>query len=224
MRPPAPRTRLGPRVDGPCAFPYAPGPKGGEWRGAASVHTWAGLRMPKWRVEKRGEAIEFRRGPGETSVSPFKVTVIRSTTVGTHEICRGNNNVKMPKVPECRIRRAGRPSRARGLLALLLSCNRPECRSNAKLAIHLTGRIHAIGMRATCWLKACCAGHLHGKAADRLFDHYLGRFNAGARCSAQNFRRSVRKPEQAARCEGTGGAIAAARRRRCRVSRAITCP
>jgi hypothetical protein len=68
------------------------------------------------------------------------------------------------------------------------------------------------------------AGHCIGKATDRLLDHYLGRFNAGARCSAQNFRGSVRKPEQAARYEGTGGAIATAKRRRCRVSRAITCP
>jgi hypothetical protein len=64
----------GPRIDGPCAFPYAPGPKAGEWRDAASVHTWAGLRMPKWRVERRGEAIELtpkERGPSEIPVSKF---------------------------------------------------------------------------------------------------------------------------------------------------------
>ena len=40
----------------PSAF--APGPKGGGVAGTASVHTWGGLRMPKWQVERREEAIE----------------------------------------------------------------------------------------------------------------------------------------------------------------------
>ena len=50
---------------------YAPGPKGGEGRDAASVHTWAGLRMPKWRVERRGEAIEVVKVRVESSASPL---------------------------------------------------------------------------------------------------------------------------------------------------------
>jgi hypothetical protein len=99
------------------------------------------------------------------------------------EICRGNDNlfqsadVSTLDNTHSGIERGA--CRARGLwLCCIMYLSR--CRSNAKLAIHLTGRIHAIGVRATCWLKACCAGHLHGTAADRLLDHCLGRFNAGA--------------------------------------------
>ncbi len=58
MRPPAFAPKAGaPESLARARYPYAPGPKGGEWRGAASVRTWAGLRMPKRRVERRGEAI-----------------------------------------------------------------------------------------------------------------------------------------------------------------------
>ncbi len=34
------------------------GSKRGDWRSAASFHTWAGLRTPKRRVERRGEAMK----------------------------------------------------------------------------------------------------------------------------------------------------------------------